>query len=142
MLETDASMTQSRLWPDILESLLQAAWEKPSRKTEIREDVLGALSCVLDGLSGLTKNPTTLQIFSGTAHAVLKSFAGDEVVLTMLGVKCLEEGLYRQAQYFLQVGPGNKFVAVFRVVNVKSLNSKLCGIIFFVSWPDLKFCVA
>ena len=102
-------MTESRLWPDILESLLQAARQRPSCKAEIREDFLGALSRMLDELSGLAKDSTTLQIFYETAHGVLKSFAGDEVVLTMLGVKCLDEGMYQQARHFLQVGRETEF---------------------------------
>ena len=105
-------MADSRHRRDILESLLQAARQRPSCKAEIREDFLGALSRVLDELGGLAEDSTTLQIFYEIAHAVLKCFACDETVLAMLGVKCLDEAMYQQARHFLQVRGGKDFFLI------------------------------
>ena len=89
--------------------LAPGSQEKPSYKAEIREDFLGALSRVLDELSGLAE---TLQISHEIAHAVLKCSACDETVLTILGVKCLDEAMYQQAQHFLQVRGGKENLPV------------------------------
>ena len=86
-----------------LEYYLLAAKHDPLCRARIRESVHSVLACVLDELNLQSRGESRdLWNFSQLAAAVVSSFGDDDVILTMIGVKCLDEEMYQQARYFLQ----------------------------------------
>lgn len=105
---------------------LQAAAEWPSCRSRIKEQLLIALSHVIDNLnlgcphvhvapahstcrSGIPNttgdhrlNPDQLH-FSRISERMCSMFADQADAMTMLGVKCLDEGVYNQAEFFFRV---------------------------------------
>ena len=101
---------------------LQIAAECPSSRAKIKEQLLIALSHVIDRLNlsrhlhctrevgetsstnisshGLTSDQL---LFSQISESMCSTFAGEADAMTMLGVKCLDEGVYNQAEFFLRV---------------------------------------
>lgn len=99
---------------------LEAAADCPSCRPKIKEQLLIALSHVIDRLDlsrhcirevgetsstkisshGLTSDQL---LFSQISESMCSMFAGEPDAMTMLGVKCLDEGLYNQAEFFLRV---------------------------------------
>ena len=105
---------------------LQAAIEWPSCRPRIKEQLLVALSHVIDTLnlahapshtaqahsscgSGVSKatvdhglTPDQI-LFSQISKRICSMFADHADAMTMLGVKCLDEGVYNQAEFFFRV---------------------------------------
>ena len=103
---------------------LQAASESQSCRLKIKEQLLIALSHVIDRLNlshhcqtgkevetGKTSNTKSNSheltsdqlLFSQISESMCSMFAGDADAMAMLGVKCLDEGVYNQAEFFLRV---------------------------------------
>ena len=98
---------------------LQAAAEWPSCRPRIKEHLLAALSRVIDSLNLAHQNcrgsvklsnareshelTSDQLLFSQVSEGMCSMFAGDADAMTMLGVKCLDEGVYNQAEFFLRV---------------------------------------
>ena len=95
---------------------LQAAAEWPSCRLRIKEQLLAALSHVIDSLNLSHQNCIKVSdakgsheltsdqlLFSQVSEGMCSMFAGDADAMTMLGVKCLDEGVYNQAEFFLRV---------------------------------------
>ena len=104
---------------------LQAASEWPSCRPRIKEQLLTALSHVINNLnlahpshsaqaysscsSGVSNatgdrklTPDQL-LFSQLSGSMCSMFADHADAMTMLGVKCLDEGVYSQAEFFFRV---------------------------------------
>ena len=106
---------------------LQAATEWPSCRLRIKEQLLIALSHVIDNLnlartpshtaqqahsscsSGVSNAPgdyglTPDQLlFSQISESMCSMFADHADAMTVLGVKCLDEGVYNQAEFFFRI---------------------------------------
>ena len=99
---------------------LRAAADCPSVRPRIKEKLLLALSHVIDGLnlqncSRGDGTSTSQQVrssheltsdqllFSQICERMCSTFCGDADAMAMLGLKCLDEGVYNQAEFFFQV---------------------------------------
>ena len=119
--EAKLSLTAGQ-YQEAVSKYLQAAAEWPSCRPRIKEQLLIALSHVIDNLSladapshtpahnsGITDatgdrrlTPGQL-LFSQVSESMCSMFADHADAMTMLGVKCLDEGVYDQAEFFLSV---------------------------------------
>lgn len=72
----------------------------------MRDRMLNALAHTLDSISSSKDNDDwsyglDWDALSTLAKRVYSLYGDDEIAMTMLGVKCLDEGLYEQAEFFL-----------------------------------------
>ena len=112
-------------YQQVINKYLQAASEWPSCRQGIKEQLLITLSHVTDNLnlahapshtaqtysscnSGVSNatgdhklTPDQL-LFSQLSESMCSMFADHADVMTMLGVKCLDEGVYNQAEFFFR----------------------------------------
>lgn len=126
--EAEFSLTAGQ-YQQSVSKYLQAAAEWPSCRPRIKEHLLIALSHVIDDLTlahhvhapshpaaqahsscGEISSPTGDHgltphqlLFSQISESACSMFADHADAMTMLGVKCLDEGVYNQAEFFLQV---------------------------------------
>ena len=96
-----------------LDACLALAATSTGARARVRDSMLHSLSQALTDLSDLststssqppTPSPGTLEWegpLSEIAKGVYSLYADNAVAMTMLGVKCLEEGLCEQAKFFL-----------------------------------------
>ena len=125
--EAEFSLTAG-LYQQAVSKYLHAATEWPSCRPRIKEQLLIALSHVIDNLSlagapshtaqdqeahscsggisnttgdhGLTPDQLLFYEISGSMCSM---FADHADAMTMLGVKCLDEGVYNQAEFFFTI---------------------------------------
>ena len=123
--EAEISLTAGQ-YQQAVSKYLQAATEWPSCRSRIKEQLLIALSHVIDNLNLACAPSHTAQahsgcgsgvsnairdhgltpdqlLFSQISESVCSMFADHADVMTMLGVKCLDEGVYNQAEFFFRV---------------------------------------
>ena len=121
--EAESSLTAGH-HQQAVSKYLQAAAEWPSCRPRIKEQLLIALSHVIDNLnlthahtsqahsscnSGVSnatgdhKLTSDQLLFSQISESMCSMFADHTDAMTMLGVKCLDEGVYNQAEFFFRV---------------------------------------
>ena len=86
---------------EALYGLLQLTRDYPEHVCAIKQSFLSCLAAFLDSVS-CSDSEADLQRFSRVAQDVCEVYCNDDAALTMLGVKCLDEGLGKQAQFFLE----------------------------------------
>lgn len=86
---------------EALYGLLQLTRDYPEHVCAIKQSFLSCLAAFLDSVS-CGDSEGDLQRFSRVAQDVCEVYCNDDAALTMLGVKCLDEGLGKQAQFFLE----------------------------------------
>ena len=86
---------------EALYGLLQLTRDYPGHVCVIKQSFLSCLAAFLDSIN-CGDSEADLQRFSRVARDVCEVYCHDDAALTMLGVKCLDEGLVRQAQFFLE----------------------------------------
>ena len=64
--------------------------------------MLGALTHTLDTMGSCDEGCLDWDALSGLAKQVYSLCKEDDVAMTMLGVKCLDEGIYKHAEFFLK----------------------------------------
>jgi hypothetical protein len=128
--EAEFSLTAG-LYQQAVSKYLRAATEWPSCRPRIKEQLLIAVSHVIDnlnlagapshtaqgqeeeahsscssGVSATTGDHTLIPdqlLFSQISGRMYSIFADHADAMTMLGVKCLDEGVYNQAEFFFRV---------------------------------------
>ena len=117
--EADLSLAEGN-YQQALNRYLKAAAECPSCTPGIKERLLIALTHVIsnlnlsqngDGETGEISNAKDTSheltsdqlVFSQISERVCSMFSSDTDVMTMLGLKCLDEGVYNQAEFFFRV---------------------------------------
>lgn len=125
--EAESSLTAGH-HQQAVSKYLQAAAEYPSCRSKIKEQLLISLSHVIDAISlAIAIRPESCHrdaatsiiyksegsscdeltsdqlLFSQISESMCSMFADDADAMTMLGVKCLDEGVYHQAEFFLRV---------------------------------------
>ncbi len=100
-LEEAERLFHSGHYQQALEAYLSCGPVVATAGPVIRNHLLSALSRTLDSLvpcSGGSMEWSTLSELAKRVYSLCKK---DDVAMTMLGVKCLDEGIYEQAQFFL-----------------------------------------
>ena len=106
-----------RNYKDAIENFLLAVEQRSGASPESpfgcipepREAFLLFLSRLLDRLDSRERSGTGDdgqlggRAFSQVLQRICSAFGGDDAVLSMLGAKCLDEGLHREAEFFLQL---------------------------------------
>ena len=119
--EADLSLAAGHC-QEAVSKYLQAAAKCPSCRPRIKDKLLIALSHVIDRLnlaqpSCLGRAASEISIdrnsgreltsdqllFSRISERMCSMFAGDADAMSMLGVKCLDESVFNQAEFFLRV---------------------------------------
>ena len=102
MQEAD-SLFASNCYKDAVERYIHIAKECSSLKPTIRNHLLVAVSHLMDQLSlKESKKSEDFQLFIWLVHSMYTVFGHDPNVMTMLGVKCLDKGLYERAEFLLK----------------------------------------
>ena len=99
--ETALRCLSQGLHVEALYGLLQLTRDHPEHVRAIKQGFLSSLAAFLDSIN-CGDSEADLQRFSRVAQDVCEVYSHDEAALTMLGVKCLDEGLVAQAQFFLE----------------------------------------
>ncbi|KAL5493356.1 hypothetical protein EMCRGX_G014525 [Ephydatia muelleri] len=99
--ETALRCLSRGLHVEALYELLQLTRDHPEHVRAIKQSFLSSLAAFLDSVN-CGDSQADLERFSRVAQDVCEVYSHDEAALTMLGVKCLDEGLVKQAQFFLE----------------------------------------
>lgn len=108
---------------EALESLIQAATRWPSCKESIRPLLIEALSGVLDEMLQI-QGPSS-PLFRRLVECVAGLYAGDPLIATVLGTRCLNEGALKEAGHYLQAALTFDPYCVLAQENMVALNEQL-----------------
>lgn len=100
-VETALRCLSQGLHAEALYGLLQLSRDYPQHVGALKQSFLSCLAAFLDSVN-CGDSEADLQRFSRVAQDVWEVYRNDDASLTMLGVKCLDEGLVKQAQFFLE----------------------------------------
>lgn len=102
VLQAD-SLLAMNCYKDAVEKYIYIANKWPSMKHIVRDHLLIAVSHLMDQLSLKENNDLEdSQFLMWLFHSVCSLFGDNPNAMTMLGVKCLDESLYEQAEFLLK----------------------------------------
>lgn len=102
LLEQADRLYQLGHYQQALEAYLSCDPSPVTTRSPARNRLLSTLSYTLDSLVSQDGEHLNWDTLSGLAKHIYSTCRKDDVAMTMLGVKCLDEGIYKQAEFFLK----------------------------------------